>query len=413
MDFKLIGSILLIVGTSIGAGMLALPIATAQVGFMGAVLQLIFCWLIMTLSAFLILEVNLRLPQNSNLITMAGATIGPFGQVLSWLTYLLLLYSLLCAYIAGGSDLFHSFLKSVGFSYSLSPTTTTILFTLILGIIVFYGIRAVDYANRGLMLIKFIAFFLLIFLLAPHVTPEKLSAGNLQHITSATALTVTITSFGFSPIVPSLRVYFAGNIRKLKIAVLIGSIIPLICYIAWDAVIMGVLPLHGDNGLVAILHSNNQTSELVRTLTSAVQTNQIAFSTKLFTAVCMVTSFLGVSLCLTDFLADGLSMEKKGLNNFFINILTFLPPIAIVVFFPNVFVSALEYAGIYCIILLILLPTWMAWCGRYRMKEGVKTIYAAQPPAQPATFKVIGGKPMLMLLIVFAMIMLIWGVIGG
>src|SRR3990167_3617578 len=110
MDFKLIGSILLIVGTSIGAGMLALPIATAQLGFMGSLILLFACWFIMTAGAFTILEVNLWLPQNSNLISMARATIGPWGQIIAWVTYLLLLYSLLCAYIAGGSDLFHDLL---------------------------------------------------------------------------------------------------------------------------------------------------------------------------------------------------------------------------------------------------------------------------------------------------------------
>lgn len=401
MDFKLIGSILLIVGTCIGAGMLALPIATAQVGFIGAVILLLFCWFIMAISAFLILEVNLRHAQNSNLITMAGATIGPIGQIISWITYLLLLYSLLCAYIAGGSDLLHSILQTRGFS--ISPTIATILFTLVLSIVVFFGIRSIDYMNRGLMLIKFTAFFLLIILLAPFVTSEKLAAGNLHHITSATALMVTITSFGFSPIVPSLRIYFAGNIKKLKIAVLLGSLIPLLCYIAWDAVIMGVLPLHGTNGLTTILNSNNQTAELVRILTTTVHVRDVTFSTKIFTAVCMVTSFLGVSLCLTDFLADGLSMEKVGRHNLIINCITFLPPVAIVIFFPNVFIKALEYAGIYCVILLILLPAWMAWQERYDMRK-VNT--------QPKTFTVFGGKSLLLLLIFFSIVMLIWSIVS-
>jgi len=95
MDFKLLGSILLIVGTSIGAGMLALPIATAQLGFFGSLILLLICWFVMTAGALLLLEVNLWLPQNSNLISMAKATIGPIGQIVAWITYLLLLYYLL------------------------------------------------------------------------------------------------------------------------------------------------------------------------------------------------------------------------------------------------------------------------------------------------------------------------------
>src|SRR3990167_1825985 len=92
MDFKLIGSILLIVGTSIGAGMLALPIATAELGFLGSLILLFVCWFIMTSGAFLLLEANLWLPQNSNIISMARVTIGPIGQIIAWIAYLFYLH---------------------------------------------------------------------------------------------------------------------------------------------------------------------------------------------------------------------------------------------------------------------------------------------------------------------------------
>ena len=160
MDFKLIGGILLIVGTSIGAGMLALPVATHQFGFIGASLLLLLCWSIMTYGALLILEVNLWLPENSNLISMAELTLGKKGAVVAWLCYLLLLYSLLAAYIAGGSELFFGlFQHNVDF---LNPHNAAILFTLFFGLIVYGGIKAVDYAMRGLMVVKLTSYFLLV-----------------------------------------------------------------------------------------------------------------------------------------------------------------------------------------------------------------------------------------------------------
>lgn len=397
MDFKLLGSILLIVGTSIGAGMLALPIATAELGFFGALVLLIVCWFVMTAGAFLLLEVNLWLPQNSNLISMAKATVGPYGQLISWITYLLLLYSLLCAYIAGGSDLFHNLISLTGIR--IPVWAASIVFTILFGSIVYLGIRSVDYANRGLMFVKFAAYFILIILLTPFITLPNLTAGNISHVASATAIMVTITSFGYSPIVPSLRVYFAGDVRKLKKAIFIGSLIPLFCYIAWDAAIMGVIPLEGTNGLIAILASKSSTSDLVNTLNSIVSENSVNLFARLFTSICVLTSFLGVALCLTDFLADGFQLEKKGSSNLFIHVATFLPPLVIVLFFPNAFIKALEYAGIYCVILLILLPAWMAWHGRYHKKIS-------------KDFRVPGGKPLLALLIVIAFILILLAIFG-
>jgi len=340
MDFKLIGSILLIIGTTIGAGMLALPIATAHLGFYGSLILLFVCWMIMTAGAFLLLEVNLWVPTNSNLNTMARQTIGPLGQIISWLSFLLLLYSLLSAYIGGGSVLFHDLIAKIGID--VYQSVASILFTLLFGSVVFMGMSSVDYVNRGLMFIKFSAYFLLIFLLFAAVSKVNLAAGDIKNVTSTTAIMVTITSFGYAAIVPSVRIYLQGDVKKLKQAIMIGSLIPLVCYIAWDFAIMGVLPLKGEHGLDAVFASSRSTSELVQALTIAASSSTIALLARLFTSICVLTSFLGVALCLCDFWADALQIEKKGLNNLFISCLTFSPPLVVVLFVPGIFVKALE-----------------------------------------------------------------------
>lgn len=395
MYSKLLGGILLITGTSIGAGMLGLPIAAAQLGFAGAVILLFVCWLVMLACAFLILEVNLWLPQNNNLISMAKATIGPIGQVVAWASYLLLLYSLLCAYIAGGSDLFHNLATMVGIT--TPKWLSSIIFTFVFGSIVYLGIKSVDRTNRVLMTIKFFTFFVVAFFLMPFVSLEKLSDGNLNNITSVSAITITAAAFGWATLIPSLRAYFAHDIKTLKIAIVIGSAIPLICYILWDAVIMGVIPLSGDQSLDMILHSTNSTSHLVDTLSNTVNNHSITFFSKFFTSVCILTSFLGVALCLTDFLADGFQMSKSGLNKIYLHLLTFLPALGIAIFFPNMFIKALEHAGIYATVLLILLPAWMAWCGRYQKRLGKEAI-------------VPGGKSLLAGIIAFALFLIIHSV---
>ncbi len=363
MNSKLLGSILLTTGTSIGAGMLALPIATAPLGFGGALVLLVVAWFAMTMAALLILEVNLSLPDRSHLISMAGATIGVFGQMLTWVLYLLLLYSLLCAYIAGGSDLFHRLLEM---SHIVLPDmVTTLLFTALFGSIVYQGIHLVDRANRLLMFIKLGSYLLIVLMLMPAISIEKLGLSYLNHANYSTAVMVTVTSFGYATLIPSLRIYFAGNVRNLKLSILIGSAIPLICYIFWDAVVMGIIPFKGGAGLATIMQSTHSTSDLMQALNATTTQGSVIFFVKLFTSICMVTSFLGVALCLADFLADGFQMEKTGWRNVFIHGVTFLPPVLIVLFFPDVFIQALAYAGLDCVLLLMLLPAWMAWGRRY------------------------------------------------
>src|SRR3990167_9601625 len=181
MNSKLLGGILLVIGTSIGAGMLALPTSTAQLGFWGSTILLVSCWAVMTICSFLFLEVNLSLPTNTNIISMAGATLGRIGQAVAWVVYLLLLYSIICAYISGGGDLFQYLLSLKGIHVSVA--VSSLLFTFIFGLVVYFGMRSVDYVNRGLMFGKLGALFLLVLLIFPFVSPDKLMGGQLKYIT--------------------------------------------------------------------------------------------------------------------------------------------------------------------------------------------------------------------------------------
>lgn len=380
LDTKLLGGILLIVGTAIGGGMLALPIATAEAGFTNSLILLFLCWFIMTASAFLVLEVNLWLPANTNIISMSRILLGRWGESIAWISYLLLFYSVLAAYMAGGGDFLSGLLLNLGFK--IPNWLSILLFVAILSYVVYQGIHYVDYVNRGLMFSKFSIYILLILFIIPSISSAKLKDGNLLYLTSGA--TVMITSFTFANIIPSLRTYFKDDIPKLQKAILVGSLIPLFCYFFWDLCIMGVLPREGNYGLINMLHSKHSTSEFVMQLSKTLNNSLITFMARIFTSICLATSFLASGLSLSDFLADGLRTTKRGTSGVIVYLATFLPPMTVVLFYPGAFIGALSYAGIYCAILFILLPSLMAWRGRYR-KNSLAT-----------GFRVKGGRPLLL-----------------
>lgn len=359
-DSKFFGGILLIIGTSIGGGMLALPISTAEVGFFNSIFFLVLCWLIMTVGALLILEVNLQLPAGSNLVSMAKATLGFPGQIIAWITYLFLLYTLLAAYISGGSDVFSHLLHKL----NLNPPAwlTPFLFTAVFSLVVYQGMRSVDYVNRSLMFGKLGAYLLLVIIISPHINVSTFSGGTLKAITGS--LMILITSFGFASIVPSLREYFQDDTAKLRLLILLGSLVPLVCYILWDAVIMGVIHREGSDGLIALMNDDQTTSRLMDALSNTTQNRLIISSFNFFTSICMITAFLGVSIGLFDFLADGLSLQKTGMQGKGILALTFIPPLVAVLGKPGLYLHALSYAGLCCVILLLFLPALMTWQAR-------------------------------------------------
>ena len=394
MGSKVIGGILLIVGTSIGGGMLALPMAAASGGYVHSLLLFLGAWMVTVLAAFYILEVNLWLPAGTNLVSMAKATLGKYGQLVTWLSYLLLLYTLLSAYIAGGADLLQNLLL---LAHINSPHwLDSSLFVIVLGTVLYYGVHAVDWANRGLMATKLIAYVLLIVLISPHIKVSNLESGRVMLLSGA--VMVVITSFGYATIIPTLRSYFKSNVNALRLTIAIGSLVPLVCYLLWDLVVQGSIVGGGSTGLAKMALSPESVSELTTALSTRLGGGTIDGVTHLFTSICIATSFLGVSLCLSDFLTDGLKIEKKVRGRLFVMVLTLLPPLAIILFYPGIFIVGLSYAGIFCVILLMLLPALMVWSGRY-----VKNISKG--------YTVIGGKTFIVLEIIIAIALLVFAAI--
>lgn len=391
---KILGAVLLIVGTSIGGGMLALPVMTAHSGYLPSSVFLLGTWMMMTIGAFLLLEVNLWLPPGSNLISMVRTTLGRRAQWLAWLVYMLLLYCLLCAYIAGGEDLVRGLFHLSGMV--LSGWMALLLFVLVFGGVVCLGIRFVDVTNRLIMLAKVMAFLFIVLVTLPLVKAAGLYGGHFASLWHT--MTAMITSFGFAIIIPSLRQYLNDNHRALRIALSIGCIVPLVCYLLWEAIIFGVMPKTGTHGLMALTQAKEPISALMTALSALTQRNAVIIAAKTFTSICVVTAFLGVSLSLTDFLADGFKVKKQGAHAWLIYALTFLPPTLLVLFVPQLFVFGISFAGVFCIILLIMLPVWMAHHGIMHQQ---RTINIAG----------LSCRHVLRALMVLSCVLLVWGVL--
>ncbi|MCX7115818.1 MAG: tryptophan/tyrosine permease [Gammaproteobacteria bacterium] len=372
INSKALGGMLLIIGTSIGAGMLALPLALAQVGFEYSLILLVVCWFVMYLGARLLLEVNLKSAPGSHLVSMAKQSLGWPGQLVAWIACLALFYSLLAGYIAGGSDVLKTLLMQTG--WSLPDWISTVVFTVGFGLVVYSGIRSVDYVNRGLMFGKLGVFVLLVGMTAPRIQTVGLTGGELQAIPAS--LMILITSFGFASIVPSLRLYFQDDVSTLRRVLFWGSVIPLLCYMIWNAVMMGVLPSSGEHSLMALAQSNHPVGGMIHSLEQQVGSGWFSACFNVFTSICMLTAFLGVSLGLFDFLADGLSCQKKGVQGWMVYACTFFPPMLLVLLYPGIYLSALRYAGRCCVVLLLMLPAGMAWqwhrnrCGKAMVVPG-------------------------------------------
>lgn len=382
---RLIGAILLVAGTTIGAGMLALPVTTGLAGFIPSIILMTLFWLFMLLTAFYLLEVNLRMKGQSNIISMVKKTLGRPGEVVAWICYLLLLYSLVAAYIVGCSQILQDIV-----GMALPAKLWPLFIFLFFGTFVYFGTKVVDGLNRFLMIGLIVCYIAMIVLGVFHIDLKLLLHSNFLKV--ASSIPVMATAFGYHIIIPSLSTYLNHDSRLLKKAIVMGSLIPFVVYLLWQLLAMGVIPLEGNFGLKCAAEKGLQATICLKEI---IGNPLLAMAARAFAFFAIVTSLLGVSLSLSDFLADGLKIKRTFLGNGAILLLTFLPPLFFAYFYPEGFIMALNYAGIFVVVLLAVLPTLMAWFERYSGKRFVKS-----------DFEVPGGKPLLITAIFLSVILL-------
>lgn len=388
---KSFGGILLVAGTSIGAGMLALPITTGVAGFFPSLALFLVCFAYMLMNLFILLEANLYSTElEANIISMSER-LGFVGQATAWLSFLLLLYAAAAAYLSGGGSLIGKLINAT-LNAHISPTQGTWIFMTGFGLIVFFGTTLIDYINRVLMIGLFVSYLALIIFVLPHVTWTNL---NVYHPTYLwAAVPIVLLSFTSHIILPSLRTYLENNIVHLKKVLILGSIVPLVFYVVWQLLIVGVLPIAD---LFKISSGAHPVAALTSTLKTDLRLSWIALEVGAFSFFALVTSFLGVTLSLADFLADGFQIKRDVKGRFIILSLTILPPLAFALYFPKGFVIALSYAGVFVAILYGILPACMVWKARYTEKL-------------KADYKIPGGKPVLVLSIIGGILAIIFQV---
>lgn len=394
---KQIGSILLIVGTCVGAGMLALPVATAESGFFDSLILLAVAWFSMWLTGLYVLEANLGVPEGSNFIAMAKATLGKTGEVVTWAVYLLLLYSLIAAYLSGGGALLMTGIHTE-LRLSLSNWWGPIPWVVVVGAIIYLGPRRVDGFNRLLVLGLVITYFILVFVASPSIKLVNLEAGR-DPVALLFALPIALTSFGYHVIVPSIRSYLKSDAKKIAKVIFWGSIAPLIVYALWDMQVFGTIPIHGAEGLDVILKSGQPASHLIESLSVLLKKPIVTDTASVFIFFAIATSFLGISFSLSDFVSDSFNIRKTRGGWMAILAIVFIPPLFFAWLFPRGFILALSYAGVFVAILHGILPALMVWIGR---KRGLVKEYKAP-----------GGLIAILAILAFSLVVIVMQVIAN
>jgi tyrosine-specific transport protein len=355
-----LSGILLVSGTCIGAGMLALPIVTGIAGFYPAMVVNTLCWLFMLCTGLLFMEATLWMEKGANVLSMAQRFFGPIGKFIGGGSFLFLYYCLLVAYIAGGTPLVVTEAAS-RLGVDLVGAEGYLIFAFGLGLIVFLGTHVVDRLNWILMAGLVLSFILLIVVGSTAVQTDFFKRSHWSLLLFAAP--TLFSAYGYHNIIPSLVPYLKNNVKELRLAIILGTTIPFLAYSIWQWMIIGTLSAEEINRAV------EQGVPISHTLQQITGHPWVSILGTYFGFFALVTSFLGVSLSMVDFLADGLKMQSQGYRRLVLCLVVFFPPAWFASVNPGIFIEALGIAGGFGeAILNGLFPIAMVWIGRYHLR---------------------------------------------
>ena len=101
---RTLGGSMMVAGTAIGAGMLALPMTSAGMWFNWSMVLMLLSWFCMLRASQAILEVNLLFEPGDSLHTLVQNTLGSFWSVLNGFSVAFVLYTLVYAYVSSGGS---------------------------------------------------------------------------------------------------------------------------------------------------------------------------------------------------------------------------------------------------------------------------------------------------------------------
>lgn len=397
---SVLGSTALIAGTTVGAGILALPAVTLPSGILPSTFGLIAVWLYALISGLLIAEVTLNTMRlegrpSIGLLGVVEKTLGKLGARVASSAYLFMHYALLVAYITQGGEILGTAIANLWGVHNLLPTWVgTTAFTFIFGGVMYVGReKFIEKLNSAFVAIVIISFLGLLLLAGGQVKSSQFLTQNWSALGSA--VSVMCVAMFYQNIVPVVVTQLEGDVRKIRQSIFIGSLIPLIMFLAWNAVILASVSPD-------MVHSTSVGKTIfdpLQILRAGGAGEWLGVLVSVFSEFAIVTSFIGFVYGLLDLFKDiFLVTQGKGSTRLPLYSLVLFPPMTLGTLNPSIFFTALDYTGTFSISVLGgIIPALMTW----KQRQEQKNSNSIHEPLVP------GGKLTLIAMIAVALVLMI------
>lgn len=349
----------LVGGTTVGAGILALPRSTIAAGVVPGCAVIAASWVFMVAAALLVAETTTSAicatkRPGLGLLTTSAETLGPRVGAVAGAAYAFIHYALLVAYIAQGGVLLVD-------AFGLPRASGGAIFVATFGAAVAFGpARLVERLNSALVLVVGASFAVIVGLALPEIDASRLAAtddwGNAFQ-----AIPICVLALVFHNVVPVLVTRFKGDKAALTKVIVLGSAAPALMFVVWTVLVCAAVDPPAD--LAAF--------DPVDALRAGGADDKLAAAVALFSLTALATSFFGFYYGLRSYLCDLFDITDDPLSDdvrpppevdLALAAAIFAPPLVIATIAPDVFLPALDVAGTFGITTLFgIIPAATAW----------------------------------------------------
>lgn len=382
---RCLGAACVVAGTSIGAGVLVLPVVCAKVSFLSGFFFMFLSWFVAYFTALVALELNLQAGFGHTLGALGKRFSGDVARIVGDGSVKLLCYLLFVAYLCGAAEVSQSLLKSCGIA--ISCLVLKHIYAGVFIVLLASGVSRAEKWNRvlfaGIVVILVCAVCVLLYAAPTHTEkPDVLLRWSTFSWRDCAILPVLFTSFGFQVIFHTLTDYCKNDKESLKKAFFWGSFLPFLFYFIWTFGALYVIA-HIDTPMyVQLLAGQATLTDVMASLTNVLGKTSGSFASLLrvvfdsgslfliLSILAILTSMIGVALGLStswESILPKRSVSLKG-QRFLSVLLTIVPAWAVSVINPNFFIGFLAFAGCVLTVIAIFLPIYLL----YRQRQGGK-----------------------------------------
>lgn len=334
-NHHLFTSIATLVGITIGAGVLGVPYAVAKAGFLTGLLDLFIIGIAMLVLNLILGEITLRTKGHHQLTGYAEKYLGRTGKYLMSAAMIFGIYGAIVAYLIGGG-------QSLAQIFGGPPLVWSTLFFLTGAAIINKGLTALEESELGMELVKLSIFIIMVALVFSNT---DLHYNNLTHFDITHIFVpygVILFAFLGTTAIPEMREELSKNARALKIAIIIGSLIPLIVYSIFA---------------FAVISIAGTTTTEIATITIGHYLGSIGLVlANLFAVLALMTSYIGLGYGLKDMYHHDYEIKETTAW-----LLTCSIPVILILLGIESFAKTLEISGAISGGLTCILIIFMHW----------------------------------------------------